>query len=105
MTPLLRASSSSGARSLPICSQRQPASAGGGSSPAGQVRSCLRSRRLASSVGVTPTLLASRRDLKQLLTCPAAELPPPALAGWRWEQIGSDLAPLLDEARSKGVMP
>lgn len=62
-------------------------------------------RQRAEAIGVTPTLLASRRDLKQLLTCPAEELPPPALAGWRWEQIGNDLAPLLAEARSKGVVP
>ncbi|HEV8241522.1 MAG TPA: ribonuclease D [Thermoanaerobaculia bacterium] len=62
-------------------------------------------RQRAETIGVTPTLLASRRDLKHLLTCPAAALPPPALAGWRWEQIGNDLAPLLEEARSKGVMP
>jgi len=49
--------------------------------------------------------LASRRDLKQLLACPADQLPPSALAGWRWEQIGADLEPLLAEARAKGVMP
>jgi ribonuclease D len=62
-------------------------------------------RLRAEAIGVTPTLLASRRELKELLTCPAEALPTPALAGWRWEQVGGDLAPLLAEARSKGVMP
>jgi len=62
-------------------------------------------RLRAEAIGVTPTLLASRRDLKQLLACPADRLPPPALAGWRWEQIGADLEPLLAEARTKGIMP
>ncbi len=59
----------------------------------------------AESLGINPTLLASRRELKLLLTTPADRLPPPALAGWRWEQIGADLEPLLAEARAKGVMP
>jgi ribonuclease D len=62
-------------------------------------------RLRAEAIGVTPTLLASRRDLKQLLACPADQLPPPSLAGWRWEQVGADLAPLLAEARAKGIMP
>jgi ribonuclease D len=62
-------------------------------------------RLRAEAIGVPPTLLASRRDLKQLLASPAEALPPPALAGWRWEQIGGDLAPLLAEARSKGILP
>ena len=62
-------------------------------------------RLRAEAIGVTPTLLASRRDLKQLLACPADRLPPTALAGWRWEQIGADLEPLLAEARTKGIMP
>jgi len=59
----------------------------------------------AESLGINPTLLASRRELKLLLTTPADRLPPPALAGWRWEQVGADLEPLLAEARAKGVMP
>jgi len=62
-------------------------------------------RLRAEAIGVTSTLLASRRDLKQLLTCPAEALPPPALAGWRWEQLGGDLVPLLAEARTKGILP
>ncbi len=59
----------------------------------------------AESLGINPTLLASRRELKLLLTTPADCVPPPALAGWRWEQIGADLEPLLAEARAQGVMP
>jgi ribonuclease D len=59
----------------------------------------------AESLGINPTLLASRRELKLLLTTAAERLPPPALAGWRWEQVGADLEPLLAEARAQGVMP
>jgi ribonuclease D len=62
-------------------------------------------RLRAEAMGVTPTLLASRRELKQLLVASAAALPPPSLAGWRWEQIGGDLVPLLEEGRAQGVIP
>jgi ribonuclease D len=59
----------------------------------------------AEALGLSPPMLASRRELKQLLGVPAASLPPPSLEGWRWEQIGADLLPLLDEARAQGVIP
>jgi ribonuclease D len=61
-------------------------------------------RKRAEAMGVTPTLLASRRELKQLLLIRADALPPPSLAGWRWEHIACDLLPLLAEAREKGVI-
>lgn len=62
-------------------------------------------RLRAEALGVAPPLLASRRELKQLLACPQEALPPPWLAGWRWEQLGSDLAPVLADARAQGVIP
>jgi len=62
-------------------------------------------RLRAEAMGIEPTLLASRRELKQLLLTPADRLPPPALAGWRWEHIGAELASLLAEARAQGVLP
>lgn len=62
-------------------------------------------RLRAEALGVAPAVLASRREIKQLLVHPSEALPPPSLAGWRWEQIGAELAPMLAEARSQGVIP
>ncbi|HEV8632206.1 MAG TPA: ribonuclease D [Thermoanaerobaculia bacterium] len=61
-------------------------------------------RLRAIALGLPPTVLASRRELKQLLALPDVALPPPALAGWRWELLAAELRPLLDEARARGVM-
>jgi len=58
----------------------------------------------AEQLAVPPTVLASRRDLKQLLTTKADALPPPALAGWRWQELAPVLLPILDEARSGGII-
>jgi ribonuclease D len=61
-------------------------------------------RLRAEALGVAPPMLASRRELKQLLACPPEALPPPWLAGWRWEQLAGDLAPVLADARAQGVI-
>jgi ribonuclease D len=61
-------------------------------------------RARAEALQVAPPVLASRRELKALLSLPPEALPPPSLAGWRWEQIGADLIPLLAEARAQGVI-
>jgi ribonuclease D len=63
-----------------------------------------RVRLRAEELGLAAPVLASRRELKQLLVRAPGDGPPPALAGWRWEAIGADLEGLLAEARATGVL-
>jgi ribonuclease D len=61
-------------------------------------------RERAEQMGMPAPVLASRRELKQLLLLRPEELPPPALAGWRWEALAEALRPLLDEARATRII-
>lgn len=63
-----------------------------------------RVRERAEQLGIAAPVLASRRELKLLLQRPPAAGPPQALAGWRWEAVGSDLEAMLAEAREKGIL-
>jgi ribonuclease D len=63
-----------------------------------------RVRERAERLGIAPPLLASRRELKLLLQRRPDDGPPASLAGWRWDEIGSDLEALLAEARAKGIV-
>jgi ribonuclease D len=58
----------------------------------------------AETLGMEAPVLASRRDLKALLTTPPDALPPGTLSGWRWELLEPVLVPILAEARSTGVL-
>jgi ribonuclease D len=61
-------------------------------------------KQRAADLGIPAPVLASRRDLKQLLVRPPGEGPPPSLVGWRWDAVGAELRALVEEARSRGVL-
>jgi ribonuclease D len=61
-------------------------------------------KKRAEVMGLAAPVLASRRELKQLLFRDAGAPPPPALAGWRWEALAEDLEPVLAEARAQGAL-
>ena len=63
-----------------------------------------RVRLHAAELGIPAPVLASRRELKQLLHRGPEDGPPPALAGWRWERLGEELTALVEEARARGVL-
>lgn len=61
-------------------------------------------RLRAEALGIAPTVLASRRELKALLGWEPGEQPPPALAGWRWELLAGHVEPIVAEARAQGIL-
>ena len=94
------------ARELPPEAQPERAPKGARDERGRQVLDQLQERvRLhAEELGIPAPVLASRRELKQLLHRGPGDGPPPALAGWRWERLGGELTALVEEARARGVL-